>query len=225
MYEKLFLLIAIVISSACQNRKPLQHQALLVDSQVHEEIIRYKEFHPVKTRKSDFLSNVAQVIGLPSIDSSTGKYLRIWLWGNEEKYAINIFGDSMFQEASISSFNSRFFEETEVIIIHKIWNIHQPKNGWEEVNRLIDQKKILLLSDGEFQPYSKGVSLTGGAWVQFELFTGGKYRYYEYFEPAYFRKVDVNSGYVYAFLKNLREEFSVDFFRESNTFVLDSIRH
>lgn len=225
MFEKLLLLIAIILFSTCQNKGSSTLKGLLSDSQEVEKVIRYYELNPNKTNEKAFLSNVAKIMGLPSIDSSSGKYLRIWLWGDEEKYAINIFGDSMFHESSVYSFNGQIVDTGEIMIVHKTWSIHRPKNGWEEVNRLIDNNKILLLSDGEFQPYSKGVSLTGGAWVQFELFVGGKYRYYEYFEPAYFRKVDVNSRYIYTFLKKLRQEFAVDFFRASDTFVLDSIRH
>jgi hypothetical protein len=220
----LLFVISLVFLDACQNNKPKNNKILLSDSSVTERVIKYKEFKPVKSRKEDFLANIAQVMELPAIGSSSGEYLRIWLWGGTEKYVINIFCNNESQQSSIYSFNSKITDTGEIIIIHKIWNIYQPKNGWEEVNKLIVKNNIMILSDGRSLEQIKTNIPTEASWVQFELFHNNKYRYYEYFEPAYYRKVDLNSRCVYSFLSQLKKELYVDFYETSDTFVLEPIK-
>jgi hypothetical protein len=219
----LFFISLLTFFDACQIHKPTKNKILLNDSIVAERVIKYKEYKLVKSRKEDFLENIAQVMGLPAIRSSSGEYLQIWLWGGNEKYVVNILGNNDSQQSSIYSFNSRITDTGEIIIIHKTWTIYQPKNGWGEVNKLIAENEILNLSDGRTVEQIKTNIPTHASWVQFELFHNNKYRYYEYFEPAYYRKVDLNSKYVYTFLRRLTKELVVEFYASSDTFVLEPI--
>jgi len=58
-----------------------------------------------------------------------------------------------------------------------------------------------------------GYSLTSGSYIQFEIAEANRYRFYEYFEPSYYRFVDSNSNLVYNFLEYINEEMGVNVYK------------
>ncbi len=108
-----------------------------------------------------------------------------------------------------------------MILIHKKWSVHRPLNGWSELNKVIADNKIMSLPPGKTTEELKGTIPTHASWVQFEISINGKYRYYEYFEPAYYREVDAGSNNVYTFLSYLNKVFCInDLYTTSDSFVL-----
>ncbi len=111
----LFMFISVV---SCQHCGSVGSNKILIDSMVVERATKYKEYQAVQSRKEDFLSNLSKVMKLPLVPNDSDNYLRIWLWGNDEKYVIDIFDHNEIQGSNVWSFNSRFADSGEVILIH-----------------------------------------------------------------------------------------------------------
>jgi len=71
-------------------------------------MIRYQEDSMVLGSRQDlFLQNLGRLMDLPQIkNGKEDLYIRIWLWGGEKSYVINIAKGNQINECQIIEFNS-----------------------------------------------------------------------------------------------------------------------
>jgi hypothetical protein len=87
-----------------------------------------------------------------------------------------------------------------------------PKSGWHNFFKTMHNYGITTLPPGKTSEELHH-DLTGGAYIQFEVANGSNYRYFEYFQPDFFRYVDSASGHIYAFLKYINTEMNIPVYR------------
>jgi hypothetical protein len=202
------LFILILFSCKGQKRGDLKQNAS--DSTSKPRMIAYHEDSLVKgSRQQLYLTNVAKFMGLPSItNGSEGLYIRIWIWSHERKYVINISDNFNKNECDITEFNGTKKDDNDFLVIYREWKNLSPQSGWDNFTDTMFQFHIPDMESGEIQNKRKEF-LTEMAYVQFEIAQPGKYRFYEYLEPSFYRCVDTGSNNVYQFLNFFNKEMKI----------------
>ena len=154
-----------------------------------------------------FLDKFARLAGLPVIlNGVEGIFARIWFWEGERRYIVSISKKGGSNTCQIVEWNSRKKDTTEFILIHRTWNV-EPGSGWDNLWATMNSHRVLDLPGGK--PYEEQEhKLTHMYTVQFEIAGPGRYRYYKYLEPEFYRYVDDNSRTMHEFLKYLSRELN-----------------
>lgn len=167
-------------------------------------------------RKQLFLKNFSKNLNIPLlVDTINLSYNRIWLWGGEKKYVIDIINDSLKFYCNILEFNTRNINGKQFILIHRRINNCIPKSGWRKFYRILETSILSLEGGNEF---GNQVDFpTNMSYIQFEVVAQKKYRYFEYLEPSYYRKVDNGSKNVYEFLNYFNREMNLNIYKPTKS--------
>lgn len=157
------------------------------------------------------LTNTGNLMNLPYLlNGRNGLYARIWIWGFPVCYVVNVSLDSLDYNCSILEFDTEGEDSLNTHInIRRSWKGLHPKSGWDSFEEKLNVYKIPFLENGNARE-KIGYSLTSGSYIQFEIAETNRYRFYEYFEPSYYRFVDSNSNLIYSFLEYLNTEMGVN---------------
>jgi hypothetical protein len=186
-----------------------------------DTMILYKEDSSIKgSRKSLFLENIAQLMGLPPLLEMTDSFhIRIWLWNSKPNFAIDIKCKKNVITGNVLGFKVVKLDSGEYIQISYRRNGIYAKSGTPSF--LQSLKKFNVLDNRSTTTFtSVSTALTGMSYVQFEIAQPDQYRYYEVLEPSFYRFVDKTSGDIDQFLKLLNEEFNIDVYHpDQNLFA------
>jgi hypothetical protein len=167
-----------------------------------------------KLNEKLFLENFAELLGLEKIEGKKGPRLRIWIWEDDKKYVIDIENTDKSKTCSIVEFSSSREDSGKNIIIYNEWKNLRPKSGWQSFFEQTHRYQVFDLEGGKIQK-KRIEHLTHMAYTQFEMVNSGKYRYYKYLEPSYYRYVDESSRKIYTFLEYINREFNVKVYSHS----------
>lgn len=158
-----------------------------------------------------FLNNMAKVIDMPPITKdSNALFIRIWLW-NDTAYVVNISIDEKYNECNIQKLTSSIIDSIEYVkILGEFANL-KPNSGWKNFLDTLNIYKIQTLESGSKELLKKDFA-TPMSYIQFEINDHGKYHYYKYLEPSFYRYIDTPSMRVFNFLKYLDYEFQVQIY-------------
>jgi hypothetical protein len=211
-----------ILSCCAQKKKELKKVAdsTLINQQVRK-ILYPKD--SVRLGKEQFLKKVASLIDLPTIDiGKEGIYVRIWAWGFEENYIINISKNSDDYNCRILAFEILRQDSTgtNYLSILSEWQNVNPKSGWDTFIKKMNQYQIPFLESGKIQHQQQLPGRTSSAYIQFEIAKPNEYRFYEYLEPSYYRYIDTSSKAVYNFLEYINKEMSIQVYKPAKHLFL-----
>jgi hypothetical protein len=84
----------------------------------------------------------------------------------------------------------------------------RPRSGWTAFFDSLKRYKIPSLNSGKpFKQQKEG--LTGMIYVEFEVASNGKYRFYTYLEPGFYKDEDAGANDVYRFLRYFHKEMNL----------------
>lgn len=183
-----------------------------------EKIIPYSDDSSIrKDGKSLFLSNIAKYLQISSLkDDTKGMHIRIWIWGyHSPNYVTTIYKHGSNADCSTISWSGRQVDSARYIIVHHYWTKLMPKSGWNKFFSTLNGLGITTLEGGLSYSQHRG-HLTRMSYVQFEIVENGKYRYYEYLEPSYYRYVENGSMKIYQFLKYFDREMNLNIYQTND---------
>ena len=214
------LRIFILVLLSCNVKQNKISKFTVSDSVPKEKTIRYYEDSSVKgSRQEPYVKNLGKLMGLPSVaNAKEGLYIRIWIWGDEKNYVVDISDDLKKKECFITEFNGSKADSTDYIVIDKEWKDLMPKSGSVNFFNTLEKYQIPYMESGKIQEERKGF-LTMMAYVQFEIARPNEYRYYEYLEPSYYRYVDTGSNNVYRFLEFLNAEMVIQIYNPAKNYL------
>ncbi|QNA43804.1 hypothetical protein [Lacibacter sediminis] len=156
------------------------------------------------------VTNIGRLLELPAINTGTkGTCIRIWIWGFDESYVINIEKDNIGNHCQIIEFLTENRDSAHNYIhIQREWQNLNPKSGWDTFFKRMEEYQIPFLDNGKIHKEKLG-SLTHSSYVEFEIAQTNSYRLYRYLEPSYYRYVDADSKAIYNFLELINTEMNV----------------
>jgi hypothetical protein len=179
-------------------------------------ILYHSDPNAPKDRQQKYLQNLSKIMGLPTLtDQKTGIYIRIWNWDLGRSHVINICIDSLKKVCNVVRFSGKNIDSNQYIVIQKEWKNLQPKSGWSNLLVGIKSYHILDMQSGKTADEYPS-QLTEMAYVQFEISEAGRYRFYEYLEPSWYRNIDPGAMNVFLFLKALNNELGVPVYSPAN---------
>lgn len=138
----------------------------------------------------DTLSNLMNLLP-PGNDS----LIRIWIWGHERHEKNKIVDLNLSKKKiSILYFDGLSNDSINSVVIKAVVtdfcsNI-TPTAGWTNFRKKIKEAKVWSLKKENEEKFKK-VVLTGGAYVGFQFYAGGKNRFKRYFEPYQYKTVPI----------------------------------
>lgn len=186
-----------------------------------KKIIPYFEDSLTKNSRQElYLKNIAKTMGLPPVDDNkTGISVRIWFWENDTKYVLSIGRQGSTSKSHIIEWTGKKENDTNYIVIQKEWQNITPASGWDNFWKQFEASGIKNLSGGK-SAKELNPRVTRMAYVQFEISDEGKYRFFEYLEPSYYRYADAASGTVFNFLQYVNVQLKVEVYSPLDTVSL-----
>jgi hypothetical protein len=160
-------------------------------------------------RQTLYLQNLSRLMKMPSLNNSKEQfYVRIWIWNFKEKFVINIRKDKSGETCETTGFDQRHPDSNYYIAITHEWKNLTPGSGWNSFLDTLNRYEIPSLNSGKPGKDYKD-RLTHAIYIQFEVVQAGKYRFYEYLEPAFYRYVEPGAMNVYRFLRYFEKEMNI----------------
>ena len=207
----LLLLISFLINSCVNAGK---EDILIPDSSF--KILNYQYIRDSLEKRKHaihWLNEFGKLIKLHSMEEvKDSNCIRLWVWNWEKdsNYVIDIHYGGV-KKISLVQFGSHVKDSVEFVRVHHRNKSVVPKLSWDSLFLAVKVNHITALNVGR-QP----TGLTHMTPVQFEITESGKYHFYQYYEPAYFRKVDRNANKIYSFLTHLNRQI------RENIYIADS---
>lgn len=168
-----------------------------------------------------FVQNLAKVMRLPALSKGFhGLYIRIWIWGTDEPYVIDIRAGQSTEKCNIIQFTSSRQGNDDYIVISNKWEELRPASGWVDFLKTIRQYHIDEMRPSKTLKNSD-YDLTGGGNIQFEIACENQYYFYEYLEPSYYRYVDPQANDIYTFLNLFNLEMNVQVYNPEKRLYKD----
>ncbi len=219
-YLSLFLFLGFI---SCHLNDERKIQFAELDTPKYPKILPYTEDSSIRgSRQEPFVKNLGKLMGLPLISGmNSGVYVRIWLWSGEMKYVLNISDSLKEKTCSVIKFKG---SGDSLIVIHHEWMNLIPKSGWEVFLEHSQMSEILNLQPGRPADEQR-YFLTEMAYVQFEISRNGQYRFFEYYEPSFYRFIDTGSMKVYNFLKYFNREMNLNIYNPADSLYVPKERN
>ncbi len=167
------------------------------------------------------LKELSKLMKLQSVDHLQERnFIRVWNWSlDTSNYVAEITYGNNENTFSLIQWGA-FFSKDSVpyILIHENFSNLKPKLGWDSLLATIKKYQMAELPDGKMN--HKG-SLTHSDNIQFEIVESGKYRFYEFYSPDYYRTIHSNANKVYSFLNYLNQQAGIKFYKGDHNFVYD----
>ena len=194
---------------SCDTNTNVRIKEIKRDSIPNDKIILYTEDSISKLGGEPFARNLGKLMRLPEmLDEDKKTKIRMWLWEAEKKYVVDIV-DGTLRECTVTEFNIKKKDSNNYIIIHRKLKNLQPSSGWDKFLLTLNNYEITSLKPGKTVNEYKE-HLTEMSTVQFEVATFGKYRYFEYVEPSFYRYIDSGSKNIYDFLLYFNKQMDVE---------------
>jgi hypothetical protein len=208
----IFLNLSCKVDTREYIRIPDSSFSILSHSHLKDSVIR-------RNRQIESLKEFAKLMKLHTMNELEGQNcIRMWVWNwmPDSIYVSDIHYGTTKNTFSIIQFGSFKKGAVEYIQIHNRFGNLKPKLGWDSLLLAIKKYQIVMLPAG-----IKHTGLTHMTPVQFEVVESGKYRFYQFYEPSYYRMVDSNANKVHSFLTNLNIQAGIEFFKYDPNFVYD----
>lgn len=203
----------------CNNPEEKEVITLKRDSTVLNKVIFYYEDSIIKNSRQElFVKHLGRLMELPEIEGNNADlYLRIWFWGPGNKYVVNLSKVGENYSIQIIEWHVKTADSSQYLILDRVWQNIVPRSGWKSFWASV--QKLQNYEDGKKAEELKS-QLTLMSYVQFEAGQYGKYRFFEYLEPSFYRYVDSPSNKIYNFLKNLNDELNIEVYQPADSLYL-----
>lgn len=160
-----------------------------------------------KPTTGNYQKQLGALLGLPDISKGYDSLsIRIWLWGADTTFVINLSFSNLESKSEIISYGSEVFKDSAWLIIFSDTKNTQPLSGWDSLHLMIDKYKIKSQTSHSTENFKIGG--TGGANFVFEIAGPRTYRTYKSYEPSYYRFTSQQANDVYNFLVYIDKQFS-----------------
>jgi hypothetical protein len=216
MNYKISLVVVWLMIVRCQNSS---HSGPSTTHQQKRKIVYYEDPLTKNSRQELFVKHLARLMGMPDMRSNDADlYLRIWFWDFDDKYVVNISKKGKNYADQIIEWGNEKKDSVEYIVIQREWKNIVPVSSWENLWTRV--RELQNIRDGKKRDELKS-QLTQMSYVQFEIGGQGKYRYFEYLEPSFYRYIDSPSNEIYKFLKMLNEELNVKVYNPADSLYVE----
>jgi hypothetical protein len=206
------LLLTSFLNNSCVNAG--KEDIRIPDSSFKILNYQYTRDSSIKRKHTkSWLNEFGKLIKLhPMEEFNNSNCIRLWVWNWEKdsNYVVDIHYGGL-KKISFVQFGSHVKDSVEFIRVHHRNKSVVPKLSWDSLFLAVKMNRITALNVGR-QP----TGLTHMTPVQFEITESGNYHFYQYYEPAYFRKVDSNANKIYSFLTHLNRQIG------GNIYIADS---
>jgi hypothetical protein len=174
---------------------------------------------PALPRGALFLQYLAEDMRLPVIEEKKeGLFIRIWFRCFDKSYVVNISKEGVTREVAVVEWKSQVVDRISYIAIQNKWDNLKPRDGWDSFFSTLDKFKIRTLKSGRgLMEHSE--NLAHSSYVQFEVEENGKYRYYEYLEPAFYRYVENDSRNVFRLLEYINQQINIKIYNPDSLYA------